>query len=294
MTNFKFSPLALAAHQALKPTAPPPQADTDPEQGRAALDQMAKALETREPEAGESHETAGKVEILSNPRAGDQDADGLGDAVDVGASTMAGLSANAREQARSAQAMRQLVGSRIREVREMDGVSQGDFAAALGYAASAQVSQWEHGKRLPPMHEFPAIARALGVSVDYLLGVSDEFEHDVGVARRTLLVGHLRDQLQAVAEGLADTALVSGAEVEASLRSTRLLTRCEAMQMAVARFQSANADSFEDMPAGALLVRAAKELVEAATTVATELDGVGHRRERSAKATKAAMSGGVR
>lgn len=128
------------------------------------------------------------------------------------------------------------------------------------------------------------------MSSDFLLGLSDEPERDLAVARRALLVGHLRDQFDAVAGHLADAALQSGAEIEGAMRATGLLSEVVAMQNAVERFEAANASSFDEMPCGALLRRTARELGEAAIPVSAELDDVALRRERAARLAKMGMS----
>lgn len=298
-TYFKFSALALAAHQALKPTAPPPQADSDPEQGRAALDQMAKALETREPEAGECHETAGKVEVLSTPCAGEVLAANDNTAPpkdDVSVPTRAG---NMTDEQTNDSAMRNRrlaveIGARIRVAREINGISQTDFSHAMGHQKSTQPSLWEAGKRMVPPAEIATVAKVLGVTTDYLFGLTGDMDAGPAETRRGLLVQHLRDQLEAVAGSLADVALESGSELEGALRASKLLTRCEEVRVALDRFRAANESRFDDMRGGAWLERTTRELMEAATAVGAELDGVGQRRERAARKAKTAMAAGVR
>lgn len=294
-TYFKFSALALAAHQALKPMAQPPQADPDPEQGRAALGQMVKALEAPEPEAGEHQETAGKVKILSTPCAGEVPA-----ANDNTAPPMDNVSDPSRASDGVGDASLEnrrlaiLIGGRIRAAREANGVSQGELAKAIGHAKQTQPSLWEAGKRLAPISELPGLAKALDTSADFLLGLTDDMDADPSAARRGLLVQHLRDQLEAVAGSLADVALESGLELEGSIRNSKLLTRCEAVRVALDRFRAANEAQFDDLRGGALLERTMRELMEAANAVGAELDGVGQRRERAARATREAMAAGVR
>jgi len=237
-----------------------------------------------------------KGDVSSTSRAGDGyqvDTDeGSDDVEDHRRLSAENTSLEERQKDRATQNLRKLIGERIRFARETFGVNQQQFAAAICHVKSTQPSLWEKGHRLPPITELPNIARALGCSVDYLLGVSGEMEHDVGESRRALLVGHLRDQLEAVADHLADVALVSGSEVEASMRGTRLLSLCQDMEKAVQRFKAANAEAFDDMKAGALLVHAARELAEAAAAVGGALDGVVLRRERAALQAKQVMAGG--
>lgn len=262
MTTFKFSLLALAAHQALKPTAPPPKAE-------AVISSAPHAVEVP---AANDNNAPPKNNISDPSRAGD----GVGDA-----------SLESRRLAI-------LIGSRIRAAREANGLSQGELAKAIGHAKQTQPSLWEAGKRLAPISELPGLAKALDTSTDFLLGLTDDMDADPSAARRGLLVQHLRDQLEAVAGSLADVALESGLELEGSLRTSKLLTLCDHMQRAVQRFKAANAEAFDDLPAGALLIRSAQELASAAVTVGAELDGVGQRRERAARKAKTAMAAGVR
>lgn len=294
-TFFKFSPLALAAHQALKPTAPQPQADPDPEQSRAAISQIAQALAVGETEADQAHEQVEEVVVQSArpavevPVANDNTAQPIDNVSDPSRASD-GVGDASLENRRLAI----LIGSRIRAAREANGVSQGGLAKAIGHAKQTQPSLWEAGKRLAPISELPGLAKALDTSADFLLGLTDDMDADPSAARRGLLVQHLRDQLEAVAGSLADVALESGLELEGSLRTSKLLTLCDHMQRAVHRFKAANAEAFDDLPAGALLIRSAQELASAAVTVGAELDGVGQRRERAARAAREAMATGVR
>ncbi len=57
---------------------------------------------------------------------------------------------------------------RIKELREHSGLSQGELAKLLGVHTS-QLSRWEKGERQPSINQLMSIARALGVTLDYLL-----------------------------------------------------------------------------------------------------------------------------
>lgn len=65
---------------------------------------------------------------------------------------------------------------RLKEARELRGYkSQQSFADAFGVAQST-VGNWEAGKRRPNMEAIKRLASFLGVTVDYLLGLTDENE----------------------------------------------------------------------------------------------------------------------
>lgn len=63
--------------------------------------------------------------------------------------------------------------NRIREVRKQAGIKQIDLCARLGVSQGA-LSGWENGKYEPGSSGWLRLSEALGVSVDYLMGVSEE------------------------------------------------------------------------------------------------------------------------
>lgn len=281
-SKFQFTPLAIAANQTLRPMpVPPPPVEADPTPGDAAMSAVTTALANTD--------TTLVADGNPDPVNGKASSESRADEVAVGA-----FEARPEDHALRNRKLAVLVGSRIVAARELSGIQQFEFSKAIGHATPAQPSLWESGRRLLPLADVPAVARALGVSADYLLGMSDEPERDPAAARRALVMGHLRDQLETVAGHLADAVLESGIEIEGAMRATGLLTKAEAMALAVERFEAANAAVFYDLPAGALLRFAARELAAAVGPVATELDAVAKRRERAARAAKAAMAAGVR
>lgn len=62
-----------------------------------------------------------------------------------------------------------MFGKRLQELRKECGLSQKDFAKAIGYS-QAQISQWETGVNEPTSSALIKIAEYFNVSVDYLLG----------------------------------------------------------------------------------------------------------------------------
>lgn len=63
--------------------------------------------------------------------------------------------------------------NRIRELRQKKRLSQVSLAEAFGVAQSA-ISNWEKGNREPDNTTLRKLAEYFGVSIDYLLGNSDE------------------------------------------------------------------------------------------------------------------------
>jgi transcriptional regulator with XRE-family HTH domain len=59
--------------------------------------------------------------------------------------------------------------TRLREIRLRQGLEQAAVAYRIGVSPSV-ISLWERGRRLVPGHRVPALAAALGVSVEELRG----------------------------------------------------------------------------------------------------------------------------
>ena len=67
---------------------------------------------------------------------------------------------------------REAFGARLRKAREETGLDRAAFAEKLGLY-KATYSAWENGA-LPGSGQFPDLARVLGVSTDYLYGLTDD------------------------------------------------------------------------------------------------------------------------
>lgn len=68
-----------------------------------------------------------------------------------------------------------LCGSRVKEARQRSGMSQDALSIKLQLLGlqigQMAISRMETGKRIVPDYELPVLADALGVSVDWLLGI---------------------------------------------------------------------------------------------------------------------------
>lgn len=62
---------------------------------------------------------------------------------------------------------------RIKELRQEHEMSQREFAKLLGVTQGA-LCRWELGENVPKIDVLYQIAKALDVSSDYLLGLTDE------------------------------------------------------------------------------------------------------------------------
>ena len=63
--------------------------------------------------------------------------------------------------------------NRLKEVRLKNHLTQEELAEKMK-TDKVQISRWEHGKAVPRSGALIDLASILGVSVDYLLGLSDE------------------------------------------------------------------------------------------------------------------------
>ena len=64
------------------------------------------------------------------------------------------------------------VGERIKEIRKENGFSQQEFGKVLAVSQDT-VSLWENGKSLPTAEFLIAMAQTFGISVDYILCLTD-------------------------------------------------------------------------------------------------------------------------
>ncbi|MEG1813999.1 MAG: helix-turn-helix transcriptional regulator, partial [Clostridia bacterium] len=62
-----------------------------------------------------------------------------------------------------------MMGDRIKRARKRLGMTQGTLGFEVGIGKSS-ISEWESGKRSPPIDKMQDIARTLKTSVAYLMG----------------------------------------------------------------------------------------------------------------------------
>lgn len=110
----------------------------------------------------------------------------------------------------------------LRILRERQGFSQADLAAALGVAAST-VSSWERGVRVPSLPVLAGVAEALGLG----LGDLDEALDLVNGRHRRAAGGEPAGaiDLRQVAKQLAGTGAVPSEDEEAILHLLEALAR---------------------------------------------------------------------
>lgn len=65
---------------------------------------------------------------------------------------------------------------RIRELRQVAGLTQAEVATRLGLKSASTVTMWENGSRRPPSVMLPKLAHALNCTVDELYSKKEEKE----------------------------------------------------------------------------------------------------------------------
>ena len=68
-----------------------------------------------------------------------------------------------------------MIGQTIKELRKDMDCTQSKLADVLGVTQDS-ISLWENGKRIPDTQYVVDMAKFFDVSVDYLLGLSDEYK----------------------------------------------------------------------------------------------------------------------
>lgn len=72
--------------------------------------------------------------------------------------------------------------NRIRSLREEAGMTQKELAARLGVKGGAVVSKYENGVNPLPEDALRVLSIVFGVSVDYILGISDDRKKGTSLA----------------------------------------------------------------------------------------------------------------
>lgn len=106
-------------------------------------------------------------------------------------------------------------GSRLRQIREQRGLTQGALGKGLGTngkdASKASVSDWEKDAHFPKVDQLILICDRLNISADYLLNgkqAADGLSPEVVVIAREIeqLPGQRRDQMIRACRAMVDIA----------------------------------------------------------------------------------------
>jgi transcriptional regulator with XRE-family HTH domain len=165
-------------------------------------------------------------------------------------------------------------GDRMIQARELCGISQQRAAELLGYANSSKLAKIEAASdtNSVPLWLIPKAAEIYGVSVDYLFGVSDDWERDPIKSQERQIGQWLEDRWQQVrdAQDHAFKAL-HAKQTELSEAIARTKRRAKENLEQVERVRQNNR-AFDDLRGGAKLLRLLAETAEEAMGLGYELN----------------------
>lgn len=170
-----------------------------------------------------------------------------------------------RDNKQEQSALVRIIGVRMREARDLSGLSQQEAAKGLGYANSSKLAKIEGATdtNSAPLLTILRAAKLYQVSVDFLFGISDDWERDPRLAREREIGTWLRDQTQKTITAQMTHLLRLQQMIEASeTASLEAMSSMEEVGKAMDRFRDMN-PSFDDLIGGARM--------QSAITRATEL-----------------------
>jgi transcriptional regulator with XRE-family HTH domain len=163
------------------------------------------------------------------------------------------------------------VAKRLKKARELSGYGgmggAVELCKELGYKAPNMISKFEAGGRVP-MNVLVELARAYGVSADYLLGLTDSPDGDAVHSLRLACVSKLNGTVAKVLEQLVigDYQILKDVPPISSFASD-LVEAVRSVDHAITRFKQLN-PSFEDLRGGSNLVNS----IETAGVACVRLD----------------------
>lgn len=163
-------------------------------------------------------------------------------------------------------ALRKIVGERFVEARRINGWDQSEAATErFGYSNSTQLSLIEQGRRLPPHAVLIKASEVYAVSVDFLLGLSDEPERDPKAAERNAAMRHVHALVSGTSETMIGLLLQYLAQGVPSVKTaSTLLNHADELAQAVNRVRVMNPKLFDEkLKGGSALVRIADQTANA-------------------------------
>lgn len=146
------------------------------------------------------------------------------------------------------------VGKRMAEARDVAALSMTDAATALGYAQPVQLSQFEAGKRFPPIEVIVRCARLYGTTTDFLLGLCDDADRDPAVAVSRHVEASVTGEMRRLISAMTDYSVeIVRRVMPTAAESQRLAGLTLEASAALSELRRAAPD-FDDLRGGARLV----------------------------------------
>lgn len=163
-------------------------------------------------------------------------------------------------------------GARLKEAREIAGMSQSEAAERLGYSQQVQLSLMEAGNRPPTVHVVIACAKLYGTTTDYLLGLAPDSDRDPVVAVQRHAAALVAAQIQRLTAHMARLSADTVRELMPSLADgQRMAGLVLELHRAISTFHELN-PRFENMRGSATVLAKARLAHEAATQYVNQVD----------------------
>lgn len=98
-------------------------------------------------------------------------------------------------------------GTRMREAREIAGLSATDAAHALGYVQPVQLSYIENGTRMPPEKLIKRAAHLYGTTTDFLHGLVPDSDRDPAQCLQRYLAARVHSDVRALINQWSDLSV---------------------------------------------------------------------------------------
>lgn len=170
------------------------------------------------------------------------------------------------------------LGARLREAREVAGLTLTAAAEQLGYSQPVQLSLMENGNRPLTFRVAVQLAGMYGTTTDYLAGLTTDMDRDPATAVQRLIASRLAGEVR----GLLGQVAAAGVEVVRELRpdvarTARLAAAVSAAASTLQCLRQAWPEFDESAPLGARLVTQ----LDVASALAREIQEASERAQRA-------------
>lgn len=147
------------------------------------------------------------------------------------------------------------IGRRLREAREINGMTLTEAAERLGYSQPKDLSYWETGQRMPPFDRLLQLSKLYGTSMDFLCGLQDDPDRDPAVAASRAVAGLVSASVDRIVRTLTDrnVEIVRGM-LPGSGEAQRMASLAIEARQALVRMRELNPGFDERLRGGAQLV----------------------------------------
>ncbi len=155
-----------------------------------------------------------------------------------------------------------IIGERIGLAVQWSGLDGEEIARRIGHANGTQLSLWVAGERMPPLLPLMSIGVVCSVSVDFLLGLTDEPERDPKEAARRQVLAMMRERVEGALSEVIEIARGDAADLqETKVAAANLAVATHELCHSVLR--ASENEGFDDVPCGAQVMRRAMDACDA-------------------------------